>query len=106
MRYNGVTNASARPWKLMSAPPYYIPEEETLDPAAIAHLQRQKLGTLLARILPGNVFYQRKFAGIEFDASRDPLDRLPFTTRQELELDQAEHAPYGTNLSFAPNQYS
>lgn len=33
------------------------------------------------------------------------LEQLPFTTRAELEADQAAHPPYGTNLTFPIGDY-
>ncbi len=54
---------------------------------------------LLDEILPHNAFYARKFAG------RDVAD-LPFTTKAELLADQAEHPPYGTNLTYPLARYT
>lgn len=68
--------------------------------------QRRKLAAMLAEILPGNAFYRRKLAGIRFDAQRDSITNLPFTTRGELEADQRDNPPYGTNLSYPPSRYS
>ena len=42
---------------------------------------------------------------IDFDPTSDPIEKLPFTTRAELEHDQAEHPPYGTNLTYPLEQY-
>src|SRR3954465_15088295 len=84
---------------------YYNPAEELLDPEALGRLQRQKLAAMLQEILGRNAFYTRKFAGVSFDALIDPLDRLPFTTRQELEADQVARPPYGTNLTYPVPQY-
>ena len=89
----------------MAAPQYYIAEEETLDRPGILALQRRKLAAMLARVLPGNAFYRRKFEGIKFDPLNDSISALPFTTRAELEADQQAHPPYGTNLSFPIEQY-
>lgn len=60
---------------------------------------------MLRVVLASNAFYIRKLAGINFDPLADPIDRLPFTTREELQDDQREHAPYGSNLSFPPDEY-
>jgi phenylacetate-CoA ligase len=84
---------------------YYRPAEETLDPGALFRLQRQKLATLFDEILGRNSFYSTKFAGLHFDPLNDSLDRLPFTTRKELEADQIAHPPYGSNLTFPIDQY-
>lgn len=53
-----------------------------------------------------NDFYTRKLAGIDFDPTRDPMARLPLTTRAEIESDQIDHPPYGTNLTVALDQYT
>src|SRR5947209_1903836 len=89
----------------MADPSFYIPQEESLDRRGIEQLQRRKLAELLGRVLPGNAFYQRKLAGIQFDPLVDPITSLPFTTRKELEQDQIEHPPYGSNLSFPEKHY-
>ncbi len=88
----------------MSDIAYYVPDEETLDRTALAGLQRRKLAGVLGR-LQDNAFYRRKLAGIDFDANRDPFDKLPLTTRAELERDQAENPPFGTNLSAPIEHY-
>ncbi|MCH8252577.1 MAG: AMP-binding protein [Planctomycetes bacterium] len=85
---------------------YFNPEEETLDRDGLASLQRRKLGEMLRAVLPGNAFQQRRLGGIEFDPATDPIDRLPFTTRAELQQDQAENPPYGTNLTYPIEQYT
>ena len=69
---------------------YHCPDEETLDPEALGALQRGKLSAMLHRMLATNAFYREKLTGIEFNAISDPLDKLHFTTRAELERDQAE----------------
>jgi phenylacetate-CoA ligase len=89
----------------MAAAAYYCPDEETLEPAALAALQRRKLSAMLRDVLATNEFYRRKLASIEFDAATDPIDKLPFTTRVQLERDQAENPPFGTNLTKPIDQY-
>src|SRR5947208_3246423 len=89
----------------MAGPVYYNAAEETLERPALEALQRRKLAEMFARVLPGNAFYRRKFEGIRFDPLGDPMSVLPFTTRGELERDQVENPPYGTNLSFPVKEY-
>lgn len=84
---------------------YHCAEEETLDVAGLAALQREKLSAMLARVTAGNGFYRQKLSAVDFDPMSDPIEKLPFTTRAELERDQAEHPPYGTNLSKPLGQY-
>lgn len=87
---------------------YFQPDEETLDPSALRALQSRKLAAMLSVIAEGNRFYARKLEACGFGASPAScsLSDLPFTTRAELEQDQLDHPPYGTNLSFAVAAYS
>lgn len=89
----------------MSKRAYYIPDEETLERAALEQLQRRKLSALLARVRAENAFYQRKFQGITFDAATGKLETLPLTTRGELERDQTDHPPFGSDLTFPIADY-
>lgn len=84
---------------------FHRPEEESLDPDGISRLQRRKLQELWSTILPANPFYRKKLTGISFDPRTDPFDRLPLTTREELQRDQAVSPPYGTNLTFELLRY-
>lgn len=78
---------------------------ETLDRDGIAALQRRKFADMFRIVLASNAFYTRKYAGLKFDPATDDLSALPFTTRQELQQDQYEHPPYGSNLTCTPDQY-
>src|SRR4051794_19896301 len=89
----------------MPESPYFIPAEETLEPPALAALQRRKLAALLEQVRASNPFYRAKLAGVRFDPLSDPLDSLPFTTRAELEADQVAHPPFGRNLTFPLERY-
>jgi len=84
---------------------YHNPAEELLEREPLQQLQRQRLARQLQEITGPNRFYTRKFAGISFDPLRDPLDKLPFTTRKELEADQLENPRYGTNLTYPLERY-
>jgi phenylacetate-CoA ligase len=73
-------------------------------------VQERKLQTLMGAVTRTNRFYQSKFeqAGLTLDhppASVD-LERLPFTTKQELTEDHHRHPPYGTNLTFPLSAYT
>jgi phenylacetate-CoA ligase len=81
-------------------------ETEMLDARALRALQRCKLAPMLAQLAESNPFYRQKIRWESFDAERDPLDVLPFTTRQELEADQIANPPYGTNLTYPLDRYS
>lgn len=53
---------------------------------------------MLAEVRELNPFYRRKLQGAADDA-------LPFTTRAEIQQDQIDHPPYGTNLTYELNRY-
>lgn len=84
---------------------YHVPKEETLEPPALAALQRTKLSALLGTARRRNRFYGGKLADLAFDPDRDELSDLPFTTRDEIQQDQAAHPPYGTNLTYPLEDY-
>lgn len=85
---------------------YHVPGEEQLTPIDLQRLQRRKLAALLGEVSVSNRFYQAKLGGLSFDPRSDPIDRLPLTTRAELQQDQADHPPYGRNLSYALDRFS
>jgi phenylacetate-CoA ligase len=70
--------------------------------------QLARVRQLLAAVLPTNAFYARKLAGVRAEDVRTASDfaRLPFTTKAELVENQADHPPYGTNLTFPLERYS
>jgi phenylacetate-CoA ligase len=61
-----------------------------------------RLAELLRTILPTNRFYARKFAGLPLDN----WSKLPFTTKDELVANQAEHPPYGELLTYSLERYT
>ncbi|HWE03955.1 MAG TPA: AMP-binding protein [Tepidisphaeraceae bacterium] len=83
----------------------YAPAEEAVNADQLRALQRRKLAEMFDAVLATNAFYRSKFAGIKFDPRIDPLEKLPFTTRAELEADQIAHPPFGTNLTFPIERY-
>jgi phenylacetate-CoA ligase len=90
----------------MPATTGYIPEDESLDRAGLEAIQRPKLAAMMTRVMAGNAFYRARLGGVRFDALKDPIEALPFTTRQELEEDQVAHPPYGSNLSLPRERYT
>jgi len=69
--------------------------------------QLDKLRRMLQIILPGNDFYRKKLSACatsDID-SLEKLKQFPFTTKAELVEDQLLHPPFGTDLTFSPNQY-
>ena len=90
---------------------YLDPFIETMGREALRQIQLKKLQMMLDPILRTNVFYRPKLhaAGVERAKdlrSLDDLARVPFTTKLELSLDQAEHPRYGTNLTFPLEKYT
>lgn len=84
---------------------FFIPEEETLERASLATLQRRKLAAMLAEVLQRNAFYRAKFAGWTVERAVGEYASLPLTTRAELEGDQAAHRPYGANVTYPLREY-
>jgi phenylacetate-CoA ligase len=84
--------------------------EDQMTRPALEALQRQRLRAMLDAILPANRFYARKIAaaGLRPDKlhETETFARLPFTTKAELTVDQCEHPLYGTNLTYAADQYA
>ncbi|MGD2109154.1 MAG: hypothetical protein PVI86_07155, partial [Phycisphaerae bacterium] len=72
---------------------FHAPDEEQLAPPDLEALQRGKLAALLAQVRMTNAFYRTKLDALTFDPSTDPIQRLPFTTRAELQQDQTDFPP-------------
>lgn len=76
-------------------------------------LQLGKLKELIKEIFPANEFYRHKFEQTGFKISdldgvadlEELLGVLPFTEKTELQQDQANHPPYGTNLTYGLDRY-
>lgn len=69
-----------------------------------------RLRRLLAEVLENNPFYGPRLRAAGVRSPRDVSSladyrRLPFTTKEELSLDQARHPPYGTNLTYPSERY-
>lgn len=84
---------------------------ETIGREALEQIQLKRLQMMLTPILESNTFYKQKLgeAGIkrpEDIRSLDDLRQIPVTTKVELSTSQAEHPPYGTNLTFARTKYT
>lgn len=85
--------------------PYFVPEEESLDRDGLGALQRRKLGDMLRTLLARNPFYRRKYSGLSAEKALASFDQLPLTTRAEIQQDQSNHPPYGTNLTWPISAY-
>lgn len=76
---------------------------------ALESQQLAALNRLVGAIAPSNRFYQRKLAAADALGGFLSLEafraRMPFTTKAELALDQLEHPPYGTALTYPLERY-
>jgi phenylacetate-CoA ligase len=73
-------------------------------------LQAERFESMVAGIIRTNRFYRSKIEGAGFKAGHPPggadLERLPFTTKQELTEDHHQYPPFGTNLTFPLSSYT
>jgi len=89
----------------MTPPPsrYLEPEIERADRPALVRLQEERLRAQLRHAYEHSPFYRHKLdeAGVRPEDVRTIADvrRLPFTTKDELKQDQAEHPLWGTLLA-------
>ena len=83
---------------------------ESLDRPALEAHQSSRLKQLLASIDGKNPFYTGKFqaADVSIASIRGPedLEILPLTAKGELVADQAEHPPFGSNLTEPIGNYT
>ena len=84
-------------------------DNEYADRDVIIGTQVECLRAVVDSLLATNTFYREKLTGSGIhgsdDITRETLARLPFTTKQELSEDQAEHPPFGTNLTYPIEHY-
>ncbi|MCC6188265.1 MAG: phenylacetate--CoA ligase family protein [Anaerolineales bacterium] len=89
--------------------PYFQPTIEQLDRDRLRALQIKKLRALLDGVWGHNPFYTAKLraAGLAPGDIRSLADmaQLPLTTKHELLADQAQHPPFGTNLTYPQRAY-
>src|SRR5678815_1221967 len=83
---------------------------ERLDRDALMAAQGRRLSELVTTIYRRNTFYTRKFddAGLSIERLQFPrdLERLPLTTKAELNADQGANAPWGTALTEPLERYT
>lgn len=84
-------------------PQFYNERMETLDQEELRSLQENKLKKQLKYVWKNSPFYQKKFkeTGIspkDFKSLED-LNKLPFTTKDELRESQAQHPPLGDHVA-------
>ena len=83
---------------------------ETLGPEPLRDHQWRRFRVMAGELLASNPFVARKWRAAGVVALDDPrtwddFRRLPFTRTSELVDDQAEHPPFGTNLTFPLERY-
>ena len=90
----------------------FDPTLETLPPERLRELQLRKLQTLAGELLApdGNAFIRHKWATAGLGSASDlrtwdDFHRLPLTLKQEFAVDQAEHPPFGSNLTHPLERY-
>src|SRR4051812_1250882 len=74
----------------------------------IESFQLVQLRRVLEQVQPSNKFYARKLSAIDtrIASLKDFSDRFPFTTKAELSADQVATPPFGTNLTYAVEEYT
>jgi phenylacetate-CoA ligase len=90
--------------------PFFDPEWETAPVERLHAAKLPRLRRLLAEVLATNPFYRGrlKSAGLAAPEDLGSLEQfatLPFTTKADLVADQAEHPPFGTNLTYPLERY-
>lgn len=77
---------------------------------ALATQQLKELRRLLSEVGATNPFYRQRWDAGGAHWQPDSLDEfrrtMPFTRKHELVADQAQHPPYGTNLTFPLERYT
>jgi len=83
--------------------PFLEPEFETASRAELTALQERKLREQVQHAYAASPFYRKKLDDAGITPARitrlDDLRHLPFTTKDELKQDQADHPLWGTLLA-------
>jgi phenylacetate-CoA ligase len=75
--------------------------------ASLVERQLARLNAGLELLVESNPFYRRKLEDVRLPiCSMADFAGLPFTTKAELVSDQASNPPYGTNLTYPPENYT
>ena len=87
---------------------YFDPEIETASRKTMRKIQEAKFLAQAQHAYKNSPFYRKKFdeAGLKLKNIRllDDITELPFTTKDELKADQAEHPPWGSILAVPIEQ--
>ncbi len=90
--------------------PFFDEAVETLARERLRARRWERLTALAREVFPANPFIREKWraAGIRSAGdlrSWDDFTRLPVTVKSELVADQAEHPPFGSNLTYPLERY-
>jgi len=90
---------------------YLDPFIETLGRQALNEIQLKKFQLMLEPVLENNSFYREKLLAAGLKSAEDirtleDYKKLPLTTKSELSADQLLNPPYGSNLTFAREEYT
>lgn len=81
----------------------YPLKESVID---LPNYQLYKLNELLVFVSGFNQFYKEKLKAVKLPLrDLEDLQEIPFTTKQELALDQLQHPPFGRNHSYPLSSY-
>ena len=91
-------------------PSLYDAALETLPREPLARHQWTRFTAMGRALLASNAFVRRAWAeagvrAIDDLRGWDDFARLPFTRKRDLVADQAEHPPFGTNLTYPLERY-
>lgn len=84
--------------------PQAVQDADFLTASEIARLQHERLGPQLSYVQTQSGFYANFWGGTVLPAHIDDLQELPFTDKEMLRADQAEHPPFGSYLAASPDQ--
>ena len=89
---------------------YFDQAVETMDREELKEMQFKKLKQMINELYGKNKFYTNKWkaAGINSPddiKTWDNFYQMPFTRKSELVKDQAEHGPYGSNVTYSLDKY-
>jgi phenylacetate-CoA ligase len=89
--------------------PYFDPSTEMLPRERLQSLQLEKFQALLNELWGRNALYTEKLKAVGAEPrdirTLDDVARLPLTRKSELAVDQAEHPPFGRNLTYPLDRY-
>lgn len=84
-----------------------VEESERWTDTIRRSVQRDRLRAMLDAVLAANGFYRAKLAaaGVRSERAVEAWREIPLTTKAELSEDQAQHPPYGTDLTYPLERY-